>query len=97
MKREEVLEKLHTQAKPLTEQYGIKALYLFGSVARDEADEQSDVDLFVEFFEPIGLFDFVALKLQLESILGRPVDLGTKRSLKQEVREMIKAETIRVT
>lgn len=97
MKRDEILEKLYNQAPQLAEKFKFKALYLFGSVARDEADEHSDVDLYVEFIEPIGLFEFVALKRQFESLLGCPVDLGTKRSLKQEFHEMIKAETIRVT
>jgi hypothetical protein len=96
MQREEILDKLNHYAPRLAKEFGFNALYLFGSVARDEAGEHSDVDLFIEFSEPIGIFEFVELKRQFEFILGCDVDLGTKRSLKQEIFELIKEETIRV-
>ena len=96
MKRNEVIEKLSHHLPHLAKEYGINALYLFGSVARDDAGVLSDVDLYVEFKESIGLFEFAALKRQLELILDCPVDLGTKRSLKREIHELIKEETIRV-
>lgn len=96
MRRAEVIEKLNKHSKQLAEQYGISALYLFGSVARDEDSIASDVDLMVEFSDPVGLFDFVALKHDLEAILSCPIDLGTKRSLKRDLQDMIESETIRV-
>ena len=96
MRRTEVIEKLNKSSKGLAEQYGIKALFLFGSVARDEGSKISDVDLLVEFIEPIGLFDFVSLKQELEKILGCPVDLGTMKSLKGRLEREIDTEAIRV-
>jgi predicted nucleotidyltransferase len=62
---------------------GVKSLALFGSVARDEARPDSDVDLLVEFNRPTGLLGLIALQQKLEEWLGRPVDLGTPDSLKQ--------------
>jgi len=96
MKRTEVVEKLKCHSNYLAEKFRIKALFLFGSVARDEWSQDSDVDLFVEFDVAIGLFDFVSLKYELETLLNCQVDLGTKRSLKQEIQDMIQEETIRV-
>ncbi|EDZ96051.1 DNA polymerase beta domain protein region [Limnospira maxima CS-328] len=68
---------------------------IFGSVARDEAHINSDVDLLVEFDRPVGLFTFVRLKRYLEEILERSVDLGTPDSLKLDLREPVFQEAIR--
>lgn len=96
MKRDEVLSALkHNNI--LAEQFGIKSLYLFGSTARDEARPDSDVDLLVEFNRPLGLFEFIELQQRLESILGCKVDLGTKRSLKQRIKEDVMRKAILVT
>jgi predicted nucleotidyltransferase len=73
------------------------SLTLFGSVARDEARADSDVDLLVEFDKPVGLFEFLELKERLEEILGRRVDLATRASLKPRIREKVLAEAIRAT
>ncbi len=59
MKRDDVLKILKNQNEYLSKQYRIKALYLFGSFARDEAWPDSDVDLLVEFDQTPGLFEFI--------------------------------------
>lgn len=96
MKRDEVLEKLSPLHLELKTRYGVSSLFLFGSVARNEATTQSDVDLLVEFEQPVGLFEFIGLQQKLESVLGCRVDLGTKRSLKLNIRDKILTEAIRV-
>ena len=96
MKREEVLQKLSPYRKELKKRYGVSSLFLFGSVARNEAGPGSDVDLFVEFKTPIGLFDFVGLQQELEELLGCKVDLGTKQSLKLQIKDKVLEEAIRV-
>ena len=96
MKRDDVLKILKKQNKNLSKQYGIKALYLFGSIARDEARPDSDVDLFVEFDQTPGIFEFIELKQKLEVLLGCKVDLGTKRSLKPQIKEEVLQEAILV-
>ena len=70
MKRDDVLSKLLTQYQELAGQYGIASLFLFGSVARDEARADSDVDLLVEIKHPIGLFEFIELQQRLENSFG---------------------------
>jgi len=96
MNRQEVLLKLQQQYEDLALHYGVTALFLFGSVARNEARPDSDVDLLVEFEQPIGLFKFIELQQQLESLLGCKVDLGTKRSLKPRIKDQVLQEAIRV-
>lgn len=96
MKRETVLRTLRSHKKEF-QQRGIKSLRLFGSVARDEANPDSDIDLLVEFDRPIGLFEFIGLQQYLESLLGCKVDLGTPRSLKPYLKDEVLKEAILVT
>lgn len=94
MRQQEALTVLVNHQNTL-KQFGVKSLILFGSVARDEARPDSDVDLLVEFDCPIGLFTFVRLKRYLEEILEHSVDLGTPDSLKPYLREPVFREAIR--
>lgn len=95
MKRDEILSILTSHQEEL-EQLGVKSLDLFGSVARDEAGSDSDVDFIVEFARPVGLFQFVRVRLYLEDILERSVDLGTLKALKEHLREPVFRDAIRV-
>ncbi len=94
MQRQTVLEILKQHQEPLRG-FRVKSLSLFGSVARDEARSNSDVDLLVEFDRPVRLFTFVQLKRYLESILECSVDLGTPDSLKPYLREPVLREAVR--
>lgn len=96
MKRSEVIQRLQSQQAMLAERYGVHSLSLFGSVARDEAGPDSDVDLLVEFGRPVGLFGLFELQDYLEKLLGCPVDLGTHDSLKPRLRERVLAECVDV-
>jgi uncharacterized protein len=95
MKRDEALKILHDHQAEITT-YGVRKLALFGSVARNEAHLNSDVDLLVEFEHPTGLFTLFTLQNRLEEILGCPVDLGTPDGLKQRFRAQILKECIDV-
>jgi predicted nucleotidyltransferase len=96
MKQDVVLKILKQKNADLERQFGVKSLFLFGSVARDEATMASDVDLLVEFNRPVGYFGLFALQDYLEKLLGCPVDLGTPDSLKPYVRERVLGEAIHV-
>ena len=76
-------------------EFAVKALFLFGSVARDEAAPESDIDLLVEFNQPVGLFTLLGLQACLEELLGRSVDLGTPNSLRPQLKETVLQEAIR--
>lgn len=97
MKQDAVVQILKQKNAELTNQFGVKSLLLFGSVARNEATATSDVDLLVEFNRPVGYFGLFALQDYLEKLLGCSVDLGTPNSLKPYIRERILGELIRVT
>ncbi|EKD08239.1 nucleotidyltransferase family protein [Limnospira platensis] len=94
MRKQEALTLLANHQNTL-KNFGVKSRMIFGSVARDEAHINSDVDLLVEFDRPVGLFTFVRLKRYLEEILERSVDLGTPDSLKLDLREPVFQKAIR--
>ena len=96
MKREAVINLLKSENTRLSNQFGVKTLLLFGSVARDEATAASDVDLLVEFSKPVGYFGLFTLQDFLEKLLNTQVDLGTTESLKPRLRERILGEAVRV-
>lgn len=91
-----MLRILKQKSAELASNFGVKSLLLFGSVARDEATTNSDVDLLVEFDRPVGYFGLFALQDYLETLLGCPVDLGTANSLKPSIRDQIMGEAIHV-
>jgi predicted nucleotidyltransferase len=77
MKREEAIACLK-QHEPELKQLGIKRLFLFGSVARNEAHEDSDVDLFFDSQKGrLDLFDLMDIKGRASTILGRRADIST--------------------
>lgn len=88
MRRGEALAILAAHQEQL-KRFGVKSLALFGSVARNEAKPDSDVDLLVDFFQPVDLLEFVRLQQYLEEMLGKPVDLGTLDCLKPQLREQV--------
>jgi uncharacterized protein len=96
MKRDDVLRILHEHKNDLLQTYPIASLSVFGSVARDEARADSDVDILVEFAQPVGLFQFIDLQQRLEQLLGCKVELGTLRSLKPQFKTIVLQEAIRV-
>lgn len=73
----------------------VKRAFLFGSVARDEDDDLSDIDILVEldYSQPIGL-SFVRMKLELEDLLKRKVDLLTSNSISKYIQPFIDSEKI---
>jgi predicted nucleotidyltransferase len=81
-------------SRPFLETFGVARLSLFGSFARDQGEEDSDVDLLVEFSRPIGLFEFVRLQRQLGERLGHRVDLVTLAALKPQLRDRILHEAV---
>jgi predicted nucleotidyltransferase len=96
MEREKVLTLLKRHKRRLNK-FGVRSISLFGSIARNQARKQSDVDLLVEFERPVGLFEFARLKLYLEELLDRQVDLVTPEALRKELREGILQEAIRAS
>ena len=95
MRRDAVLKILESHTTEL-QRFGVKTLRLFGSVARDEAADGSDVDLIVGFEKPPGFSSFMKLRIFLEDLLGARVDLVTENGLRDRVRPYVEKEAIRV-
>lgn len=93
MTRDEILSALRN-ADDVRRAFGVSRLSLFGSFARGDEGAESDVDVLVEFERPVGLFEFVRLRRQLESLLLRPVDLVTPAALRSHTRTRILREAI---
>jgi uncharacterized protein len=75
---------------------GVTSLAIFGSVARNEARPDSDVDLLVEIEAPVTFDRYMDVKFYLEDLLDKPVDLVTALSLKPQLRSIVEREAIYV-
>ena len=69
-------------------------MHVFGSVVRGEADEQSDIDLMVDFEPGRSLLDHAGLWLELQDLLGVKVDVVSSRSIKPRIREQVSQEAV---
>lgn len=93
--REEILYQLRQMKKYLKERYGIQKIGVFGSVARNNADSESDIDIVVEM-EP-NLFLRAGLKAELEKHFGQKVDVVRyRKSMKKSLKKRIDNESIYV-
>lgn len=93
LSRDTVAERLKQYMPFLREKYHVKRIGFFGSYARNEQREDSDVDILVEFSKPVG-FEFIDLKFYLEELFNRKVDLATVEALKPRIKEDILKEVI---
>lgn len=93
--RDNILERLRTIKPALQQEFPLRRMALFGSWARNEQTETSDVDILVEVDPSIGL-RFVTLAERLESVLGQHVDLVSSRAVKPSLLSEIQAELIDV-
>ena len=96
MSRDEVLQQLRAHKNVLAEQFGITALALFGSTARDEAQDNSDIDLLVRFDGPATSRRYFGVQFYIEDLLGQSVDLVTDKALRPELRRYVEAEAVDV-
>ena len=96
MKRQVVLSTLQEHLEEIN-QFGVKSLALFGSIARDEGTPDSDLDFLVEFKGAATLDGYMGLKFFLEDLFNKEVDLVIKADLKPQIRENAINEAIKVT
>jgi len=92
----QVLGKISSQKSFLEDKFFVKEIGLFGSVARGDQTQQSDIDILVDFKNPIGIFDFIRLEDYLSKLLNSKVDLVTKTGLKSLIKDEILSQTIYV-
>jgi predicted nucleotidyltransferase len=86
------IEELREKIIPVLQRYDVARAALFGSFARGEVGEDSDIDILVEFKGEKSLLDLAGLKIELEELLGRKVDVLTYNSLHPLLRDKILSE-----
>jgi predicted nucleotidyltransferase len=96
LNRAEILKKLADHQVELRSRFAVSSLSIFGSVARDQATSESDLDILVSFQEAPGLLKFLELKAHLENLIQCRIDLVTKNALKKQLREQILKEALDV-
>jgi len=97
MKKFDEIKKILLEHKPIfTKKFKVKEIAIFGSYVRGEYKEDSDIDILVEFSEPVGLFAFLDLEEYLQQLLGTKVELVSKKALKPRIGERILREAVAV-
>lgn len=94
MNRTEVLDILRTHKPTLAERFGVTELALFGSFARDQATDRSDVDILVRYDGPATSRSYFGVQFYIEDLLGRRVDLVTHKALRSELRPYVEREVV---
>jgi predicted nucleotidyltransferase len=94
--REHILQLLRQVKPDMEKQYHVRSMALFGSYSRNEQTGDSDVDLLVDFAEPISGFAFVDFAETLEARLGLSVDVVPAGGIKPRYREYIQGELVYV-
>jgi len=95
MKTIEELKQILAEHKPeIKKKFKVKSIGIFGSYVRGEHREKSDLDVLVEFAEPVGMFDFLDLEEYLQNIFRLKVDLVSRKALKPKIGEYILNEVV---
>lgn len=95
LSQKDILTKLKELKPFLIEEYGIKTIGLFGSFSQNEASEDSDIDLLVEYERYLG-WKTIHLGIYLEGIFGRKIDLVSKKALKARIKNSIMEQVLYV-
>lgn len=90
------IEEIKTRITHTLKRHDVARAAIFGSFARGDAEESSDLDILIEFRGEKSLLDLVGLKLELEDSLGRGVDVLTYNALHPAIRERILNEQVRI-
>lgn len=93
---DEILDILRKETSLLQTEYRVKRIGIFGSYARKTATSKSDIDILVDFAEPVGIITFMRLEEFLEEKFGYKVDLVTSNAIKSQLRKSIFEDMIYV-
>ena len=96
MQREQVLSLMKANKAQIFASFDVKDLAIFGSTARDQAREDSDIDVLVEFGAPATAQRYFGVQFYLEDLLGHPVDLVTRKALRPEFAPYVEKDLIHV-
>ncbi len=91
------IEEIKEKVAPILEKWGVRRASVFGSYARGDAEDNSDVDILVELSEDMSLLDFVGLKLEIEDAIGKKVDLVEFGTIKPSIKKRILENQVALT
>lgn len=94
--KQEIMQQLRNLKPEIFDFYKVRDMELFGSVVREEDNQNSDIDLLVDFSSDADMFDLVALALYLEEKLGHKIDVVPKHALRKELRSTVLDEAEKV-
>lgn len=89
-----IIQDRRNEILAISKKYGAKSIRIFGSVARGEDRPDSDLDIIVEMEKGASLLDIIAIKQDIEDILGRNVDVVTEASISPYIRDKVIGEAI---
>jgi len=95
MRKKDEIEKLKPKIVKVLKRNGVKRAGIFGSYARGEQTENSDVDILVEFGKDVSLFNFVSVKLEVENLIGKKIDLVEYRTVKSKIKKNVLNEEVK--
>ncbi len=93
---DEIRKLIYERKDQLEKDYNAVTFFIFGSYARGEQTPESDIDFLVEFKAPVGLMKLAGLKIFLEELFEKKIDLGTPNSLKKFIKNQIMKEAVRI-
>lgn len=94
--RDDVIKTLRSHKPILRERFGVTEISLYGSFARDEATEQSDIDVLAEFAETPSWHVFYGAQRYIEDLFGRSVDFARLRDIRKEIRPYVDRDLTKV-
>lgn len=91
---DEIKQIINSHKEYLNKKYSVENFMLFGSYAKNLQTSKSDIDLLVNFKEPVDMFSFMDLEEYLSKIFNKKIDLGTLNGLKHFIKDEILSEAI---
>ncbi len=88
--------KRHNDINGIAERHNATGIFVFGSCARREDDEDSDIDFLVDFNQNATLFDQIGIRFELEDLFGCKVDVVSRRGLAPEISDAIQMEAVKI-
>lgn len=96
MKANNEIEKIKSKITPLLKKYKVTQAGIFGSYARSEQKKNSDIDILIKIHDKAGLLEIIGLKLELEKLIKRKVDLVEYETIRKELKKQILNDEIRI-
>ena len=94
--KKQELEEIKRKLVPILKQNKVTRAGIFGSYARGEQDRKSDVDILIEINDKVGLVEFIGLKIAIQELLGKKIDLVEYDTIRPEIRENIIRDEISI-